>query len=272
MISIPDMHTHSQFSHDSDCVIETMLLSQIEKGTKIFAVTDHLDMYQAKKTDIFTPIRQSNVEAKRISEKYADSCLVLSGYEISEAFYEAEEYKKVNFDCDVVIGSVHCVRYPEYMMPYSLIDFSVFSDEMIYEYLDTYFDDVITMFDTTDFDILAHLTCPLRYIVGKYGRKVDMFRFDAKIERILKRTVSDGKAFEINTSSFGLLGDFMPSGDIIKKYYSLGGRLITVGSDAHVPENASLNFDKAIGFIKEVGFENVYYFKDRKSYSMGVNS
>lgn len=34
-ILIADMHTHSEFSHDSVCKIEDMCLSQIEKGTKI---------------------------------------------------------------------------------------------------------------------------------------------------------------------------------------------------------------------------------------------
>lgn len=81
---------------------------------------------------------------------------------------------------------------------------------------------------------------------------------------------TNGKAFEINTSSFGTLGDFMPTRDIIRKYYAFGGRIITVGLDAHVSENASANFDEALDFIKKVGFENVYYFKDRKPCAIGV--
>ena len=56
----------------------------------------------------------------------------------------------------------------------------------------------------------------------------------------------------------------MPFSDIVKKYYSLGGRMITFGSDAHVAENASYSFDAALEFIKNVGFENVYYYQNRK--------
>ena len=44
----------------------------------------------------------------------------------------------------------------------------------------------------------------------------------------------------------------------------MGGKLITVGSDAHITENASTHFEEAIKFIKETGFENLYYYKERK--------
>ena len=76
-------------------------------------------------------------------------------------------------DYDVVIGSVHLVKYKDLTCAYSGIDFSKLKEETIIEYLDAYFDDVLTMIETTDFDILAHLTCPLRYIKGKYNIDID---------------------------------------------------------------------------------------------------
>ncbi|MBR5459226.1 MAG: hypothetical protein IKV53_00020 [Clostridia bacterium] len=241
-----------------------MLLSQINKGTEIFAVTDHLDVYSYMDYDVFTPIRNSNAEVHRLSEIYDGKCKVLSGVEVSEVYWVPEVYKKHTFDVDLIIGSVHLVRCPEHPEPYSRIDFSQPTQDWIYSYLELYFKDVLMLLDTVDFDILAHLTCPLRYIVGKYRRSVDPARFDGEIEEILRRVIKDKKAFEINTSSFDMLNDFMPSRKIIEKYYSLGGRLISFGSDAHVPENASVNFDKAIAFAKDVGFENICYFENRE--------
>lgn len=64
--------------------------------------------------------------------------------------------------------------------------------------------------------------------------------------------------------AYGTLNDFMPSKEILKKYYKMGGRLITMASDAHIAENASNNFEKAIKAIKEIGFENICYFQNRK--------
>ena len=62
-----------------------------------------------------------------------------------------------------------------------------------------------------DFDILAHLTCPLRYIKGKYGIEVDITVFEEKISEILTLIIKREIALEVNTSSFDLLNDFMPS-------------------------------------------------------------
>ena len=59
---LADMHTHSENSHDSVCKIEDMLWSQIEKGTKIFAVTDHFDTDSYTRYDVFTPIKRQVIQ------------------------------------------------------------------------------------------------------------------------------------------------------------------------------------------------------------------
>lgn len=261
-----DMHTHSKFSHDSVCEIEDMCISQIEKGTKIFAVTDHCDVFSFNDYDIFTPISDAYNQVKALNEKYGDKCLILSGVEISEGFWFPEQYQKIHnlVNYDVIIGSVHCVKCEGLEMAYSRIDFSKLSEEKIYEYLNCYFNDIFAMLEKTDFDILAHLTCPLRYIYGKFGIDIDLKKFDKQISKILKTIIDRNIALEVNTSAFSVLKDFMPNKEIIKKYYDMGGRLVTIGSDAHIAKNASLGFENAIKTLKEIGFENICYFKERK--------
>lgn len=265
------MHTHSEYSHDSVCKIEDMLLSQIKKGTEIFAVTDHFDTYSFNDYDIFTPIKKANETVAELNKKYCHNPLILSGIEISEGFWYPEIYEKVKnlADFDVVLGSVHLVRYKDLRHAYSKIDFSKLSIDTITEYLYTYFDDVLTMLDTTDIDVLAHLTCPLRYINGKYKMGVEISKFE-NIEKILKEIIYKEIALEVNTSSYEPLNDFMPGKDILKKYYDMGGRLITLGSDAHTVDNASQFFNKATEALKEIGFKNIYYYKRRKPYQIEI--
>ena len=269
---IADMHTHSVNSHDSVCEIEDMCLMQINRGTNIFAVTDHCDVFLHKDYDIYTPIRNSADTVRTLNEKYADKCLILSGVEISEGFWFNREYEKIHnlLAYDVIIGSVHCVKYKELEKPYSGIDFSKFTSEQIYHYLDCYFNDIITMLNTTDFDILAHLTCPLRYISGKYGINIDLSIFDDKITEILKTIIIKRIALEVNTSSYSCLGESMPDSKILKKYFDMGGYLLTIGSDAHIAQNASYCFDKAIENLKEIGFKNIFYYKERKAYQITI--
>ena len=263
---IADMHTHSENSHDSVCLIEDMCLAQIEKGINVMAVTDHGDIYSYDDYDIYTPIKMAYKTVKKLNEKYEDKILLLSGVEISEGFWYPQYSKKMRELCnyDVIIGSVHCVKYKELILPYSKIDFSELTENEVYEYLDAYFNDVLTILDVEDFDILAHLTCPLRYITGKYKIEIDLEKFEEKINKILNTIIEKDIALEVNTSSYNVLNDFMPTREIIKKYFCLGGRLITIGSDAHITQNASINFEKAIEFIKETGFEFLCYYKERK--------
>lgn len=141
----------------------------------------------------------------------------------------------------------------------------------IVEYLNRFFNDLLTMIDFLDFDILAYLTCPLRYITGKYGIKVDLSCFESKIQQILEKIIEKRIALEMNTSSVDRLGEFMPPMDIIKKYYDLGGRLITLGSDAHTTECASIYFREALICLREIGFENIYYYQNRIPHPLALS-
>ena len=229
-------------------------------------------MFSHKDYDIYTPIKNSADTVHALNEKYGGKCLILSGVEISEGFWYKNEYEKIHslLAYDVILGSVHCVKYKDLEMPYSGIDFSKLTNKQIYSYLDCYFNDMLEMIGTTDFDVLAHMTCPLRYITGEYGINVDLSVFDGKITAILKAIINSGIALEVNTSGYAAIKDGIPGKEILKKYFDMGGYLITLGSDAHIAENASYCFDKAIGALKEIGFKNIYYYKNRKAYQINI--
>lgn len=50
----------------------------------------------------------------------------------------------------------------------------------------------------------------------------------------------------------------------MKRYKELGGEVITVGSDAHQPENIAYDFDRAKEVLKDSGFKYYTEFKGRK--------
>lgn len=266
-----DMHTHSESSHDSVCKLEDMRASQIKNGCSYFAVTDHFDTDSYTDYDVFTPIQKAaeNANALNADDK---SIRILKGIEISEGFWHSDVCKKVSamIDYDVIIGSVHLVKYKDLSYAYSQIDFSKLDINTIYDYLDAYFNDMLTMLKEIDFDILAHLTCPLRYIKGKYKINIDLSRYENKINEILQCIIKKGIALEVNTSSYDMLSDFMPTIEILKKYHKMGGYLITLGSDAHVAENAAAHFSKAISVLKDIGFKHIYYYKKRYALSLSI--
>ncbi len=272
IMALYDMHTHSEHSHDSQCPIADMAASQMARGIAGFAVTDHCDIEYHEALPLATMISASFADATAMNEQL-DGIEILRGVEIGEGFWclpVAEQIAALQ-PYDVVIGSVHAVRFDGYTVPFSTIDFGAMGAETAGQYFDAYLDDMMTMLERTSPDILAHLTCPLRYMNGKYGLGIDCRRYAEKIERILQTVVARGIALEVNTSCVGGgYDELMPEDWIIARYAALGGTLVTVGSDAHVADHAAHAFDRALRCLKENGFENVYYYRNRHAIACAI--
>ena len=75
------------------------------------------------------------------------------------------------------------------------------------------------------------------------------------VEKILRIVIAEGKGIEINTSShrYGLQ-DTMPSTDILKLYRDLGGKILTIGSDSHRPEQLGVYIKETKELLRNLGF------------------
>lgn len=262
-----DMHVHSQSSHDSLAPVIETAKACAEKGISAFAVTDHCDIQYYDTQNVPFIVNSSVLETQDAAKQFEGKVKILTGVEIGEGIWHIPHTQEIiaSHKFDVVISSVHAVRYKDYTDPYSTIDFSKMEKGDLDGYLRTYFEDLYEMVSTLDFDIMAHLTCPLRYINGKYGLGVDVTCYKAQIDKILDLVVEKGVSMEINTSGIGTAyGTYMPDPWIIKAYREKGGCLVTLGSDAHTPENVGKGFDSAISLLKEYGFDSYYYYQDRK--------
>lgn len=265
-----DLHTHSESSHDSVCKIEDMCLAQIEQGTDIMAVTDHCDIFSFENYDIYTPIKAAYDTVMELRGKYEGKIRLLSGVEIGEGAWFPEETRKLLnlVPYDVIIGSSHCVKHGDITRAYSGLKFTEGID--VAAYFDDYLDELLAMLDVVDFDILAHLTCPLRYITGRQKIAVDLSPYKEKITEILRRIIQSGIALEVNTSSYGLMGEFMPGREILQQYYEMGGYLITLGSDAHVTKDAAQYLDEAKALLREIGFKHIFYYENRCAHQITI--
>jgi histidinol-phosphatase (PHP family) len=72
----------------------------------------------------------------------------------------------------------------------------------------------------------------------------------------------DRKGIELNTSSWKYgLPDTQPSRDILRLYKDLGGRIITVGSDAHTSARMGDHLEEAYRILRdEIGFTHICTF------------
>lgn len=258
--NVVDTHTHSKFSHDSVCEISDMLSAQRSRSVFGFSVTDHFDISDYNGESSFEKIGESVSEAKRLD---SPSFRVFSGVEIGAGARNPNVFKMLSkaFDYDIVLGSVHRLLFRGKIMQTSVTDFRTWDERDLYALMHCYYDETLTLLEECEFDVLTHLNYPLRYITVKAGREIDLKEFDEKIDLIFKTVIQKGICLEVNTAK--IEHSLTPSVEYIKRYFELGGRKVTLGSDAHVVDNASKGFEDAIAVLKSVGFENAYYFEKR---------
>lgn len=262
-----NIHTHTEHSHDSQAKIDDLCEQALKEGLSGFAVTDHCDCAWYYKPEAYTSLLDSWDDCQRAKTLYNDRLILACGVEIGEAISYPDFAHKVKDarPWDVVLGSVHAVRVKGWDAPFSILDFSGCGDAFIRDYLRQYFDDLYEMAATEDYDVLCHLTVPLRYICGKYGKRVELEAYYPRIEEILRVAVERDKTFEINTSGCTPgKPRFIPDEAILDKYLSMGGRNLTVGSDAHAAERLTNGLDMAAEMLRRKGVRKLTYYLNRK--------
>ena len=137
--------------------------------------------------------------------------------------------------------------------------------------LGLYFEELLEMAEWGKFDVLGHLTYPLRYIVGDFGIKIDMSRYESIIEKIFKTLVKNGMGIEINTSGLRQKIDVtLPDEHYIRLYKKCGGEILTAGSDAHCTADLGKGIAEGISLAKKCGFDKIYYYDHRKPISIKI--
>lgn len=258
-----DQHMHCNFSGDSDALPEDMIKAGIAHGLSGICFTDHLDYDYPEEPNIFLLDFDNYFKVlSDLKEKYADKISVNIGIELGLQPQAAGQNLAVaeKYPFDFIIGSSHVVNH---MDPYYPEFFAGRDEDAAYM---EYFESVLENINSgVDFDVYGHID----YVV-RYGPNKNAFytyeKFKDIIDEILTQLISKGKGIEVNTGGFKHgLGHPNPTEDIIKRYRELGGEIITMGADAHVPEYVAYEFDKTAQIIKNCGFKYYTVFKNRKA-------
>lgn len=256
---LTDMHMHTDNSPDG--VHSTMYMcEQAElKGMRAVAFTDHCEVDAYYKDNYDKSGLQAYFEVAKARHVYSGKLLVLEGIELGQAVYDPELAQDIidEYNYDIVLGSIHNLRNRE---DFWTLDCGQKDVEPL---LQEYFEELIALTQWGRFDVLAHLTYPLRYMIGERGLKVDLDRFGDKIDQILRKLVSDSKALEINTSGLRQpLGTTLPTADIVQRFRDLGGEYITIGSDAHNADDIGSGVETGLKIAQACGFTCVTIFQN----------
>ena len=262
-----DLHIHTFHSADGKQSVSQACERALQQGLKGIAICDHADMWFSKKLDTPLQISRCMEDVRRAREIYGDRLEILQGVEMAEYLYDPIEADRIlNLGgFDVILGSVHSLMFEDIDDSYSRVDFSSMPEEKILRFMKRYFYAVSEMIEKTDFDVLTHLTCPLRYINGKYKRNIGIHYFDKEIHEIFEQIIGKDIPLEINTSGIGTFyGRYMPDVPLIRTYADMGGKLITLASDAHVSQNIGNAFAETRIMLQDMGFDSYCVFRQRK--------
>ena len=278
---LADYHIHCKYSDDSEEDLEKIIETAINKGIGEICFTDHVDYGIKLDKDVFEKIDENakkdwikkigridlNVdypnyfkEIEELREKYKDKITIRQGLEFGMQVHTIKDFQKLfdkyNEKFDFVILSCHQVNDKEFWTN----EFQ--KGKSIDEYNAEYYEEIYRVMNRySDYSILGHLDH-----IQRYNETIYPFEKSREIiVKILKKVIEDNKGIEVNTSSFRYgLKELTPERDILKLYHELGGKIITIGSDAHKAENVGEHIPYIQEELKKIGFIDICTFDKMK--------
>ncbi|MDD4504561.1 MAG: histidinol-phosphatase HisJ family protein [Clostridiaceae bacterium] len=257
-----DFHIHSHFSGDSSSSMEEMMLAGKILGLSGICFTDHVDLdYPSSQISFEFSYDDYINDLNSIRASFHDDFKIFTGVEIGMQPHICAENEALLKDksFDFIIGSIHCVNKKD------LYDGSYLEGITHNQGIINYFQDMLQCLDNfSDFDVLGHLDGIRRYLYGNKGSfSYDVYK--GYIHDVLSKLVNSHKGIEINTSGLRYgLSSFHPMPEILELYRSLGGKIITIGSDSHKPDTLGYEFNRALNLLSDIGFKYYTIYKDRK--------
>lgn len=258
---ILDTHTHTDNSYDGHHSAMYLCERAEMAGLRAITFTDHVEIDYYKSGHFDKSAVQSYFETAKARSAFRGKLIVCSGIELGQPMYDVKTAEVVvgALKYDQVIGSVHNLRG---LKDFMWLDYNEYDPADVVR---QYFDEVMLMTAWNEFDTLAHLTYPLRYIKGDHGIDLDLTPYTPVIDDILRTLAKNGRALEINTSGLRQkIGEPMPSEHFVRRFKELGGEYITIGSDAHYADHLGAGIPEGMAMAERCGFNCITLFQQRE--------
>lgn len=243
-----DGHCHTNYSGDSSASIEGFKEVARKNKFSYLAFTDHFDPDFAfhklpYSTDVLLDVHSYIASMREVQNSLkADGIDFACGVEIG--YYEHADGDVKNLpDMDILLNSIHIsrgldpVRNPDY--------FACGVRKAMQRY-------ILTVLESLDLDydysVITHFGYASRYIPE--GEKIMRYRdYKEEIDEVLAGIIRRDKTLEYNTK---MNNDI----EIFKRYYELGGRKISFGSDAHEHHLLGNKYKEAVKALSSIGFDH----------------
>lgn len=253
---LSDCHTHTHLSPDSEAAAIDMARAAQAAGLSELCFTDHVDFLD------FDGKRQGFGGWEPYLEQFRPLSLpgvaLRLGVELGEAWEDPALAREIvsHPAVDLVIGSVHNLSSADGGVDFYFIQYT--SEAECHRVLDAYFDCMEALVELDCFDVLGHIIYPLRYMNRRDGNHVTLERYLPQLRRIFTAVAQRNKGIEVNTCRGETVEDWR---EVLTLYKDCGGRIVTLGSDAHAPQDVGKGIPQAAALLKELGFDLAVYEK-----------
>jgi histidinol-phosphatase (PHP family) len=228
-----DAHLHSDLSPDSDVPIDAYAEAAVERGILELAITDHVDFEPGAPAFDYSTFADRERIVRGAAERWASRGVTIRfGVELTyDRSWEADIRDHLaRHAYDFTIGSVHD-RIDSPYHPSRVRDWV--AGRSLSEIVEPSFREVEAAARSGLFDALGHLDVVKRYLYP-YVQPEVFATAPELYEPILRALVESGTALEINTSGLRHpIGETYPPAAVVSRFRELGGRAVSVGSDAH---------------------------------------
>ena len=193
---LADYHVHSTCSPDGHQTMAQAAEAAVRQGLRELCITDHVDTIHwgtlAPRDDFdWEESRRQFHEAQAL---WGDRITLRRGAELGEAqlSFDRADRLLAGEELDFVIGSVHLSgkKFANMDLYYIEKGSEAYYDSVI----DSYLDDVLALARWGRFQVLGHLTLPLRYINEHHGEHMTFRRHMDRVEEIFRASFPRGWA------------------------------------------------------------------------------
>jgi len=261
-----DNHIHTKLCKHAEGNVFDYVEKAISLGINEISFTDHIPL--PNNFDLAHRMNFDDMDTytrwiMRAQEKYPE-IKIRCGIEAD--FYEGFEEYTENFlsqyKFDVVIMSVHFLRHwpkGNWVFDYHFPNKS--TEEIYGDYIFT----LIKGINTGLFDVLGHLD-----IVKTPGDSL-LNKNPSEVNQLLMALKKSGMAIEINTSGYRKnTGEPYPGLDWLPSIRE-NSIPLTIGSDAHHPDQVGLNFKSVYNKLKEENINKIVVFENRLQVERKIN-
>lgn len=262
---LADYHIHSRISPDARDSMTALAEAALAKGFQEICFTDHVEPVAWESTALkesydWAPLAE---EFDRAREAMGDRITLRLGIELGDACWGFQRTEELLADApplDFIIGSVHMLS--EKYRGRDLYYFDPKTEREAYDGIADYLGQVRKMAEWGKFDVLGHLTLPLRYLNENRGWSLTMDRFASEITDIFALLNQKGIGIELNTNRGNTP---LPDRMWLRLYEDMAAEpIVTLGTDAHSAEFVGCAVRERQGLLKECGFTQFCTFQGRK--------